>query len=84
MYTNGILIGKVAKKKNIFSENLYQSFTVNSGNPYFMSEFEIYQNIPFVDTTGLTAKKLFFFQRAGRRIWIEIPFLGITFRLRRN
>ena len=38
--------------------------------------YEIYRNIPFIDN-----KKLFFYQRVNDRFWIEIPFIGMTFKI---
>ena len=41
-------------------------------------EIKVYRNIPFVDTKGLG----FYFQKYNERYWIEIPFVGITFKLK--
>jgi hypothetical protein len=37
---------------------------------------KVYRNIPFIDN-----KKMFFYQKINRRIWIEIPFIGFTFKV---
>lgn len=42
-----------------------------------MKNFSIVRNIPFVDTKGWG----FYFQKAGRTVWIEVPFLAVSFRL---
>lgn len=36
-----------------------------------------YRNIPLIDN-----KKLFYFQKFNRRLWIELPFIGVTFKLK--
>ncbi len=38
---------------------------------------EFYRNIPFVDN-----KRLFFFQKYNKKVWIELPFIGVTFKLK--
>lgn len=36
-----------------------------------------YRNIPLIDN-----KKLLFFQKFNKRLWIELPFIGVTFKLK--
>lgn len=43
-----------------------------------MRLIKFYRNIPFIDN-----KKPFFYQRVNNRFWIEIPFIGITFKINR-
>ena len=38
---------------------------------------KIYRNIPFIDNP-----KLFFFQKHNKRVWIELPFIGITLKFK--
>jgi hypothetical protein len=38
------------------------------------------KNIPFVDNKGFSLKNFFLFQRSGKRTWLEIPFIGFTWR----
>lgn len=41
-----------------------------------MKNLTFYRNIPVIDNT-----RLFFFQKYGKRIWIELPFIGIDIKL---
>lgn len=42
-----------------------------------MKNLKFYRNIPLIDNT-----KLFFFQKFGKRIWLELPFIAIQFNLK--
>ena len=41
-----------------------------------MKLIKFYRNLPIIDNN-----KFFHFQRFKNRFWIEIPFVGITFKL---
>jgi hypothetical protein len=43
-----------------------------------MKNLTLVRNIPFIDTKGFG----FHFQRFNNRIWIEIPFLAFSFKLK--
>ena len=42
-----------------------------------MKNLEFYRNIPFIDTKTLG----FYYQKSNNKFWIELPFIGITFKL---
>lgn len=41
-----------------------------------MEKITLYRNLPIIDNS-----KLFFFQKYGKRVWIELPFIGIDIKL---
>lgn len=41
----------------------------------------VYSNIPFIDSKGFHLRNFFYFQRSGKRYWLEIPFIGFTWRI---
>lgn len=41
-----------------------------------MKKITLYRNLPMIDNS-----KLFFFQKYGKRVWIELPFIGIDIKL---
>jgi hypothetical protein len=41
-----------------------------------MKKITFYRNMPILDNT-----RLFFFQKYGKRVWIEFPFIGIDIKL---
>ena len=49
-----------------------------------MKKVEIYRNVPFLDidknASFLVRLFPFHYQKAGKRIWIELPFVGIEIR----
>jgi hypothetical protein len=41
-------------------------------------KIEFYRNIPFIDSKF----PFIYFQKTGKRLWIELPFIGFTFRFK--
>jgi hypothetical protein len=42
-----------------------------------MKYFKAYRNIPFIDNKGWG----FHYQKFNKRYWIELPFIGFTFKI---
>lgn len=43
-----------------------------------MNNLRVYRNIPFIDSKGLHIRNFFHFQKANKRRWLELPFIGFT------
>ena len=42
-----------------------------------MKNLKVYRNIPFIDNKGIG----FHYQKYNNKYWIEIPFIGMTFKV---